>query len=261
MADNEEAPRDRVGFGRAEMFSEVLAGTVKTYGTHLFVCSGLSGGEWAHDTSKVEGSAHSALEAVLSERKGALGSVKTTLFAAEEGDSEGDVWAFPHALHLRPVHHAATQPGAWAEEVAQLLAEGCGVALQSPAHVFVCAHARRDKRCGTCGPALLQRLRDDLAQREGAGDSRRVTVRACSHVGGHAYAGNVLVFAPRAGQSQLTGDWYGYVQPQDVGELLDTRIRDGVNLHALWRGAMGLTPEECKKAAEAACGDCAGCDS
>ena len=34
-------------------------------------------------------------------------------------------------------------------------------------------------------------------------------VRACSHVGGHAYAGNVLAFSHRGPAKELEGHWFG----------------------------------------------------
>jgi hypothetical protein len=254
MADVEEAPKDRVGFGRAEMFSEPLVGTVKTYHTHVFVCSHLSAREWSHDTTKEATSAHALLDAALAasgEQAAALGKPKTTLFAAEAGDRPGDVLLFPANKRLRPASDMVAQPSAWAAEVVSLLlSPAAGEALPvGTAHVFVCAHARRDKRCGVCGPALIESLRSGAESRGKAGG---VAVRACSHVGGHAYAGNVLVFAPRAGGQEVVGDWFGYVAPGDVDALLDTRIAGGAILPKLWRGCMGMTPEQCTA-------ECAGC--
>jgi (2Fe-2S) ferredoxin len=78
-------------------------------------------------------------------------------------------------------------------------------------------------------------------------------VRGCSHVGGHAYAGNLLIFAPTK-EAPCEGDWYGYVRPSDVPALLDARIRDGESLaepiKKLWRGVMGMQPEACISCAQ-----------
>ena len=209
--------------------------------------------EWSHDTTKEASSAHALLDAALAaggEQAAALGKPKTTLFAAEEGDVPGDVLVFPANRRLRPSADMASQPSAWAAEVVDLLLGGGGEAMPvGTAHVFVCAHARRDKRCGVCGPALIDSLRSGV---EGRGKAGAVTVHACSHVGGHAYAGNVLVFAPRAGGQEIVGDWFGYVAPGDVDALLDTRIAGGAIIPKLWRGCMGMTPEQCTAA-------CAGC--
>jgi hypothetical protein len=255
MRDIEDAPvRDRVGFNRAEMNTERLAGTVKFHETHLFVCSELTSSKWKSNTEKEADSGHALLSQAVA--ASSLGAAKVTLFeAATEADVPGSVLAFPRAgglpFRVTPAASMLLDAPAWAAEV---LAGVLSAAAppETATHVFVCAHARRDARCGATGPVLVSELRAALAVRAAAGDPRPVEVRACSHVGGHAYAGNVLVFAPRAGvSSELVGDWYGYVTPQHVASLLDARIRDGEQLAALWRGCMGASAEACLACAEA----------
>lgn len=69
-------------------------------------------------------------------------------------------------------------------------------------HVFVCAHASRDARCGSCGPPLVLAFQ---AVVQAKGLEKTVHVRACSHVGGHAFAGNVIIYMEREGK--IAGDW------------------------------------------------------
>ena len=70
-------------------------------------------------------------------------------------------------------------------------------------YVFVCAHASRDKRCGACGPVLVTRFKEEI---EGQGLDGQVSVSACSHVGGHKYAGNVIIFSSDT-KGEVTGHW------------------------------------------------------
>lgn len=70
-------------------------------------------------------------------------------------------------------------------------------------HVFVCAHASRDVRCGVCGPALIDKFNDEIEYR---GLKDQVFVWACSHVGGHKYAGNVIIYCPGS-DGKIMGDW------------------------------------------------------
>ena len=100
-------------------------------------------------------------------------------------------------------------------------------------HMFVCTHGQRDYRCGECGPLLLAALHAHLAA---AGLTGVVHVYRSSHVGGHAYAGNVLIYPE--------GDWYGYVSTADVPRLVDRHLAAGEIVWDLWRGRMGLTPEQ-----------------
>jgi (2Fe-2S) ferredoxin len=57
-----------------------------------------------------------------------------------------------------------------------------------------------------------------------------VTVRATSHVGGHKYAGNLLVYPE--------GIWYGYVRPDDAARLVGEHLIGGRILTDLHRGTM-----------------------
>jgi hypothetical protein len=81
-------------------------------------------------------------------------------------------------------------------------------------------------------------------------------------VGGHAYAGNLLVFDRARGVPR--GNWFGYVTPADVPPLLSDFIGTGAPPPPrLWRGAMGMSTDACVAEAKhlfAECGDAgAGC--
>ena len=58
-------------------------------------------------------------------------------------------------------------------------------------YIFVCSDANTDKRCGYCGPRLATAFKEKLAE---LSLSDSVKVVKTSHVGGHKYAGNVIVF-------------------------------------------------------------------
>lgn len=98
-------------------------------------------------------------------------------------------------------------------------------------YIFVCAHGARDKRCGVCGPALVSRFKDEIELR---GHQNKVFVRPCSHIGGHKYAGNVIIFRSD-NHGKVTGHWYGYVMPDDVSTLLEQHVEKGEIVDFLWR--------------------------
>lgn len=92
--------------------------------------------------------------------------------------------------------------------VDEVLVAGDMWALGSPeplvgSHVFICGHASRDQRCGVCGPPLKERFIQEIANR-GLGD--HVSVRFCSHIGGHKFAGNVIVFS-HGEDGAVMGHW------------------------------------------------------
>lgn len=70
-------------------------------------------------------------------------------------------------------------------------------------YVFVCSHGSRDKRCGVCGPALIEKFKEEIGLR---GMKDQVFVSPCSHVGGHKYAGNLIIFS-RNFAGEVMGHW------------------------------------------------------
>ncbi|KAE9456633.1 hypothetical protein C3L33_11509, partial [Rhododendron williamsianum] len=97
-----------------------------------------------------------------------------------------------------------------------------------------------DRRCGVCGPAVISRFKEVI---ELHGLQGKVSVSACSHIGGHKYAGNVIIFGSNI-KGEVTGHWYGYVTPDDVPVLLEHHIGRGEIVDGLWRGQMGLSEDD-----------------
>ncbi|XP_052189257.1 altered inheritance of mitochondria protein 32 [Diospyros lotus] len=229
----------KYGFSRPEMYQKNLAGTVDPpYDRHVFLCY-KTYDSWP---SRVEGPDNDPLprllSAALKARKDTI-NVKTRLTICEGRDgtefSDGDVLIFPQMIKYRGlkdsdvdgfVEDVLVNGKPWASGVEEVL---------FGSHVFVCAHASRDQRCGVCGPVLIEKLKEEI---ELKGLKDQVFVNACSHVGGHKYAGNIIVFSEDK-EGKIAGHWYGYVTPNDVGELLDEHIGNGKIIDRLWRGQMG----------------------
>ena len=108
---------------------------------------------------------------------------------------------------------------------------------------LICGHNSRDSRCGILGPLLRAEFESCIGGRKQPGGSlerqafdralgpqdeiRNMKVALISHIGGHAFAGNVIVYLPpgsllRNGQvSPLAGMgiWYGRVEPRHAGGI------------------------------------------
>eukprot|EP00292_Cryptomonas_paramecium_P013851 CAMPEP_0113694756 /NCGR_PEP_ID=MMETSP0038_2-20120614/20487_1 /TAXON_ID=2898 /ORGANISM="Cryptomonas paramecium" /LENGTH=228 /DNA_ID=CAMNT_0000617155 /DNA_START=87 /DNA_END=769 /DNA_ORIENTATION=+ /assembly_acc=CAM_ASM_000170 len=208
------------GFGRAEMFSEPLAGTIDKYDGHIFVCVPAKYTEWPPDAGSI------GLVKALSGRVKAASKVegapvyKVTVCEATEGQ-DGNIILFPpKGSHIKgpTIFRGAANTEAdvdWFMSciVGSSISNPERVAAVDPATVwiFVCCHASRDRRCGKCGPELLD-LSRELTK------DRPVTSLACSHVGGHVYAGNVIVY--KAGEM----DWFGYVTPAGLASILSSAL-------------------------------------
>ncbi|KAL2335741.1 hypothetical protein Fmac_016954 [Flemingia macrophylla] len=235
------------GFSRPEMYRENLAGTVDAYDRHLFLCykSRLA---WP---PRVEASdadpLPKRLAAVSKARKNDV-AVKTKLTVCEApeeaGFSDGDVLIFPDMIKYRGLEESNVE--GFYDDVIVNGKEWSGgeQGVLRGSHIFVCAHGSRDVRCGVCGPVLMEKLNQEIQLR---GLKDQISVLACSHVGGHKYAGNVIIFCPGP-DGKIMGHWYGYVTPDDVPALLDQQIAKGEVIQKLWRGQMGSPVAEIKGA-------------
>jgi len=235
------------GFLRPELGKEKLVGTVGFHERHVFLC--YKGPEvWP---SHVE-AAHSdrlprLLAAAIKARKPNLKkTIKFTICEGEDGteSSNGDVLIFPDMIRYKGLTHFDVD-----NFVEEVFVKDIDWLPGSPepisgSYVFVCSHQRRDIRCGICGPALIKRFKEEI---NGLGLDGQVAVSACSHVGGHKYAGNVIIFSSDA-KGEVVGHWYGYVVPDDVPVLLHKHIGQGEVVDRLWRGQMGLSEEQQKGA-------------
>ncbi|KAL8195606.1 hypothetical protein R6Q57_026009 [Mikania cordata] len=231
------------GFSRSEFQQSLLVGTVKYYDRHVFLCY-KKPQVWPPRIEAAEfDRLPRLLSATLSARKSDMKKqTRLTICEGHDGTetSNGDVLIFPDMVRYRRLTHFDADT--FVEEV--LVKDGEWLP-GSPepltgSYIFVCAHGARDKRCGVCGPALVSRFKEEIESR---GYQGKVSVRPCSHIGGHKYAGNVIIFGSNNHQ-KVTGHWYGYVMPDDVPMLLDQHIEKGEIVDGLWRGQMGLSEED-----------------
>ncbi|KAK9846037.1 hypothetical protein WJX84_004822 [Apatococcus fuscideae] len=123
-------------------------------------------------------------------------------------------------------------------------------------HLFICAHGSRDSRCGSIGNGLVARL-TDLVWQQRLDD--HVHIHRCSHVGGHKYAGNVVVYGQ---MSPCDGDWFGGVTVANAAQFLSSLVEmevgsngplDDPCLRPLWRGRIGQSKSEQLAYADCTC--------
>ncbi|RYP40855.1 hypothetical protein DL767_001336 [Monosporascus sp. MG133] len=133
--------------------------------------------------------------------------------------------------------------------------------------VLVCGHGGRDMRCGVMGPVLQKEFETKLPragfdvlrgpmvdERVSApalsgtvGESPRTArVAQISHIGGHKYAGNVIIYLPPTLKNQTGnphplaghGIWYGRIEPKHVEGLIRETIVSGNVIRDHFRGAI-----------------------
>ncbi|KAM1276336.1 hypothetical protein ACFX13_029572 [Malus domestica] len=261
------------GFSRPEFRTSQLAGTVEFYQRHVFLCY-KNPQVWpprieAAEFDRLPRLLYSAVMARRGDMKkenlhnSKMGTVKgggiwlnltlideTRLTICEGHDgtetSNGDVLIFPDMIRYRRLTHFDVDT--FVEEVLVKDGEwlpGTPETLKG-SYVFVCSHGSRDRRCGVCGPPLINRFREEV---ELHGLQGKVSVSPCSHIGGHKYAGNVIMFGSNCNR-KVSGHWYGYVAPEDVPVLLEQHVGKGEIVDWLWRGQMGLSEEQQKESQE-----------
>ena len=134
--------------------------------------------------------------------------------------------------------------------------------------ILICSHRSRDPRCGALGPLLNEEFSKyisaqiDRSKVEKLPDGqiklhltrkkkfvihnalRGIRVASISHIGGHAWAGNVIIYLPsffrleNGERSPLAGKgvWYGRVEPKHVEGIVEQTIRQGTVIEELLRG-------------------------
>lgn len=141
-----------------------------------------------------------------------------------------------------------------------------GRSRDSDVMILVCGHKSRDSRCGTLGPILQAEFKKQiwvtldrsitfpLPKNLEGGFKRKETelhplfnsnVGMCSHIGGHAFAGNVIINFPQhfrsaetRRKSPLAGKavWYGRVEPRHVEGIIQETLLGGRLIEDLLRG-------------------------
>ncbi|KAL1306350.1 hypothetical protein AAFC00_005065 [Neodothiora populina] len=139
--------------------------------------------------------------------------------------------------------------------------------------VLICGHGGRDSRCGILGPLLVREFEQKLSEAgvsvlksapslsasphppaaaaaAGKTGDRKLEARVgtISHIGGHKFAGNIIVYIPpsfsqsgSASNHALAGKgiWYGRVEPRHVEGIVKETILGGKVVGDLFRGGVG----------------------
>jgi len=214
---------------KPEPYNPNLVGTVGYFTRTVVVCTGTT--DWPAKVEKTKGTFVNSL--VVAAKNQDVEGVPKIFACSEPNSGEGyDLYVYPEEVKYIGIKEEDI-PIFVEDQLVKgtVSARLKSVSVKGRYHVLVCTHASRDKRCGRSGPQVLNALQD-LLKEKGVGTDK-VYVDASSHVGGHKYAGVVVVFPP--------GDYYGYVGAKNaegvVAAYLDPK-RPRAN--ELWRGRMGI---------------------
>jgi (2Fe-2S) ferredoxin len=133
--------------------------------------------------------------------------------------------------------------------------------------VLICGHGGRDGRCGVMGPVLREEFERQLPNEgftvlkepvevldeeertligDGKSEGKGARVGLISHIGGHKFAGNVILYFPpglkgKDGEEHELagcGIWYGRVEPKHVEGILKETLGKGKVIEELFRGGI-----------------------
>ena len=271
-----------------------LAGSVKPYGRHLLVSTGRT--DWVHSIDEEEGSVAQAVHRGLYDQK----------YGGRKRDGEGRIVLSNTSFAPRRIGSGVTEcmimpewrlvkgvmPDTTSELVRRFIDGGdeSGGTLESetlPFHslVLICSHGKRDKRCGVTSKFLVKAFESGLRRREiyrsfddtrteaqGGVPGGGTCVGCLSHIGGHKFAGNVIVYRRRTKSvaelheklKELTltnvdnpedagtrlidegrgeeicgeGIWLGRVEPKHVEAIIEEVILKGKVFKELYRGGL-----------------------
>lgn len=131
--------------------------------------------------------------------------------------------------------------------------------------ILICGHMARDRRCGVMAPVLTAEFADKLRRQnvevlddqspppesdnyDQAIQEFRPTARigSISHIGGHKFAGNVIVYIPPSFSNNALrgkGIWYRRVEPAHVEGIVAQTVLGGKVIRELFSGGVGQDGE------------------
>ncbi|MCJ1381043.1 hypothetical protein MMC17_004152 [Xylographa soralifera] len=229
-----------------------LAGTKPPYAQHIVICTGRD--DWS---SRIEDEEGPNLAKELKTLLGPKGQFHNPnhpilitnasfLTTAPSREHLASAYLFPSFQH---VPHIDLSPSVLSHFVRSAILANPPQSLQPPTKptlthpiILICGHGGRDQRCGILGPLLQAEFRRALERSSSQSDVAS-QVALVSHIGGHKFAGNVIVYlppgfrvdgevAPLAGQ----GVWYGRVEPRHVEGIVAETVGRGRVVKELVRG-------------------------
>ncbi|PYI19658.1 hypothetical protein BO99DRAFT_384057 [Aspergillus violaceofuscus CBS 115571] len=228
--------------------SRPLYGHIKEFHTHVLVATGKS--DWTEHVENEKGSLMEAFDASANQSKHGVCSrmmISASNLQSHHEEPEGEnngttILLLPSFTFLDSVHTADVREVVDRYIDAPLANKG--LVAHDPASrlsprpcqydyvVLLCSHRRRDARCGITAPLIKKELERHLRPRglyRDANDERPggVGIFFVSHVGGHKFSANVLVY--RKAQEQMI--WLARMRPEHCEGIVTYTLLQGKVVH------------------------------
>ncbi len=201
---------------QARQAAEPLIGTA-IQGAFHFVMSWPKR-EWTAKVEEMDGPPGDFARAVLPLKGQAIFTLK-----AGPSEEAGTVWLFPHGLRFDDL-----PPAGYVSFVNAALGgdrDHPGIPVTATHTLMLCGHGKRDVCCAMFGGQVLRALQAECPP--------EVAVWEVSHLGGHRFAGTLVV--------QPANQWYGLLTPEDAPALLSA-LAQGDILSEKYRGNASYPP-------------------
>lgn len=222
-----------------------LWGSAPPFGLQILVATGKS--DWLHDISEEQGSIAEQLQKSVDRYSKIIGAkvkMNATAQAPNDEHEEGStskVLLLPYFVSventtvdtvqddLLKLIEAYNNNSSAAQLVNELQLSSAQVKLSNNlGYIILCSHKTRDKRCGITAPILKRTFETELRHhdlyRDPIGDDRPggVQVILTSHLGGHKFNANVIIYL-KTGQVI----WMARVNPSHVEAIVKYTILQG----------------------------------
>jgi hypothetical protein len=207
--------------------------TVKYYNRHV-LCSGQGmASEWiAGAIEKIPDTNMFYATKAIDKLKEIRNDLVFKCSALDIHDSCNDIWILPDQIRFRNVDPQDVNLLLLEYFTGTLSDKYSAESFKEKILILICGHMNRDSRCGHAGKVLLPEFNRLIAEHK---LQDKVWVGLTSHIGGHKYAGNVIIYPQ--------GDWFGFINEQNVQQLFFEYILKShptsLQNHN-WRGRIGL---------------------
>ncbi|KAL9657791.1 hypothetical protein ABK040_013129 [Willaertia magna] len=233
--------------------TDKLVGRISQHSSHLLYLTKVKATEWDVDPEETQFSFLKSFNPILKKRK-----VKLSIAEAfDDEELEGNTFILlPEMIKLKNIKDE--------KELDQILEKVQSSNNNSvnnygfeniQSHlcstILICCHHQRDARCGYCGPKLYEGFRDYCIKNQ-----IPMVIRRVNHLGGHKYAGNIIVVYQnkRMNKNPWFIDWYGYVSNNDIDRVMKSHFEWSKNtnptyrvIKELWRGRPNLSKDMFEK--------------
>ncbi|KAJ5788396.1 hypothetical protein N7457_003386 [Penicillium paradoxum] len=222
-----------------------MYGFIKEFHAHVLVATGKT--DWAPKIEQEEGS---LMEAFKSEGKSKHGRIMIS--ASNLNGPNGEVPGGSKTTILLLPSFTFVDEVAYSD-VKHVVEKFIDVPLGSPSQpvtdsrltsrpcphdyvILLCSHKRRDARCGITAPLIKKEMERHLRKRNlyrDMDDDRPggVGIYFVSHVGGHKFSANVLVY--RKKEQQMI--WLARVKPEHCEGIVNYTVLEGKVVHPEWQ--------------------------